>query len=83
MLYFSKLKLVLIYYIIIFLSIFSLLNFVENDNNFLLSIKLINEKKDKITIIKYIINNLIFEKYNTKYNYFFVDDLLVKLCIVD
>ena len=39
MLYFSKLKLVLIYFIIIFLSIFSLLNFVENDNNFLLSKK--------------------------------------------
>jgi len=38
-LYFSKLKLVLIYFIIIFLSIFSLLNFVENDNNFLLSKK--------------------------------------------
>ena len=39
MLYFSKLKLVLIYFIIIFLSIFSLLNFVENENNFLLSKK--------------------------------------------
>jgi len=28
-------------------------------------------------------NNLIFEKYNTKYNYFFVADLFNKLCIVD
>ena len=49
----------------------------------LLSIKFINEKKDKITMIEYIINNLIFEKYNTKYNYFFVSDLFNKLCIVD
>ena len=42
-----------------------------------------NEKKDKTIMIKYIINNLIFEKYNTKYNYFFVSDLFNKLCIVD
>ena len=39
MLYFSKLKLVLIYVIIIFLFIFSLFNFVENEDNFLLSKK--------------------------------------------
>jgi len=36
-LYFSKLKLVVIYSIIFFLSLFSFLNFVENNNNFLLS----------------------------------------------
>ena len=39
MLYFSKLKLVTIYLIIFFLSLFSFANFVENDNNFLLSKK--------------------------------------------
>ena len=48
------------------------LTFFDKIKSSLLSIKLINEKKDKITMIKYIINNLIFEKYNTKYNYFFV-----------
>ena len=37
MLYFSKLKLVIIYFIIIFLSLFSTLNFVTNEDNFLLS----------------------------------------------
>ena len=37
MLYFSKLKLVIIYFIIIFLSLFSFLNFVTNEDNFLLS----------------------------------------------
>ena len=37
MLYFSKLKLVIIYFIIIFLSLFSFLNFVANEDNFLLS----------------------------------------------
>ena len=45
--------------------------------------KLVNEKKDKKIIIRYIINNLIFEKYNTKYNYFFVLGIFVKVCIVD
>ena len=40
MLYFSKLKLVILYFIIFFLSIFTLSNFVENDNNFLLSKKI-------------------------------------------
>ena len=39
MLYFSKLKLVIIYLIIFFLSLFSLVNFVENEDNFLLSKK--------------------------------------------
>ena len=39
MLYFSKLKIVTIYCIIVFLSLFSFANFVENDNNFLLSKK--------------------------------------------
>ena len=45
--------------------------------------KFAKEKNDKKTIIKYIIINLSFEKYNTKYNYFFVSVLLNKLCIVD
>ena len=39
MLYFSKLKLVTIYFIIIFLSLFSLLNFVDVKDNFILSKK--------------------------------------------
>ena len=39
MLYFSKLKLVIIYFIIIFLSLFSLLNFIEVKENFFLSKK--------------------------------------------
>ena len=39
MLYFSKLKLVIIYFIIVFLSLFSLANFVENEDNILLSKK--------------------------------------------
>ena len=37
MLYFSKLKIVSIYFIIIFLSLFSSLNFFNNKDNFLLS----------------------------------------------
>tara|TARA_B100001123_G_scaffold359176_1_gene414502 strand:- start:1343 stop:2896 length:1554 start_codon:yes stop_codon:yes gene_type:complete len=36
-LYFSKLKLVAIYFIIIFLSLFSLFNFIENNSNYFLS----------------------------------------------
>ena len=39
MLYFSKLKLVAIYFIIVFLSLFFFINFVENEDNFLLSKK--------------------------------------------
>ena len=39
MLYFSKLKLLIIYFIIIFLSLLSLSNFFENENNILLSKK--------------------------------------------
>ena len=39
MLYFSKLKLVIIYFIIIFLSLFFFANFVENKENFVLSKK--------------------------------------------
>ena len=39
MLYFSRLKLVTIYFIIIFLSLFSITNFIENDDNFFLSKK--------------------------------------------
>ena len=37
MLYFSKLKLVIIYFIIVILSLFSLTNFTDNDSNFFLS----------------------------------------------
>ena len=39
MLYFSKLKLVIIYSIIIIFSLFTVLNFTNNDDNFLLSKK--------------------------------------------
>ena len=39
MLYFSKLKLVTIYFIIVFLSLFSFVNFIENEDNILLSKK--------------------------------------------
>ena len=39
MLYFSKLKIVIIYLIIIFLTFFSLLNFIDNEENLLLSKK--------------------------------------------
>ena len=120
MLYFSKLKLVSIYFVIVFLSFLSLANFFENEDNILLSKKvnlgldlqggsylllevdlqpvlkqrlqdkvilirkaLKKQHKDKKNMTKYIVNNLIFEKYNTKYNYFFVVGLLNKLCIVD
>ncbi len=37
MLYFSKFKLIVIYFIIFFLSLFSFANFFQNDDNFLLS----------------------------------------------
>ena len=37
MLYFSKIKLLIIYLIIIFLSFFSFTNFLNNEDNFLLS----------------------------------------------
>ena len=39
MLYFSKLKIVVIYFIIIFLSIFSFINFIDQKDNFFLSKK--------------------------------------------
>ena len=39
MLYFSKLKLVIIYSIILFLTLFSFINFFDNEDNFLLSKK--------------------------------------------
>ena len=48
-----------------------------------LSTKFANENNVKKTIIKYMVTNLNFEKYNTKYNYFFVSGLFSKLCIVD
>ncbi len=37
MLYFSKIKLLVIYLVIIFLSFFSFANFIDNEDNFLLS----------------------------------------------
>ena len=39
MLYFSKLKIVIIYFIIIFLTFFAFLNFIDNEENLLLSKK--------------------------------------------
>ena len=39
MLYFSKLKIIIIYFVIVFLSLFSFANFVENEDNILLSKK--------------------------------------------
>ena len=39
MLYFSKLKLLIIYFVIVFLSLLSLANFFENEDNILLSKK--------------------------------------------
>mgnify|MGYP001062144116 CR=1 FL=1 len=39
MLYFSKLKLVVIYFIIIFLSLFALVNFIDVKDNYILSKK--------------------------------------------
>ena len=39
MLYFSKLKIVIIYLIIIFLTFFAFLNFIDNEENLLLSKK--------------------------------------------
>ena len=39
MLYFSKLKLIIIYFIIVFLSLFSFANFFNNEDNILLSKK--------------------------------------------
>ena len=47
------------------------------------STKFTKENNDKKAIIKYIVTNLNFEKYNRKYNYFFVLGLFNKLCIVD
>ena len=48
-----------------------------------LSTKFAKENNDKKNIIKYMVTILSFEKYNTKYNYFFVSVFLSKLCIVD
>jgi len=39
-LYFSKIKISIIYFVIIFLSFFSFLNFIDNDKNFILSKKI-------------------------------------------
>ena len=60
MLYFSKLKLVIIYFIIIFLSLYSLANFSDNEDNFLLSKRWLeatehpsNPDQDKASAISY------------------------------
>ena len=86
MLYFSKLKVIFIYILIIFLSYFTILNFLSQnyklfDNKKLssLSIKFAKENNDKTGITKYMVTNLSFEKYNTKYNYFFVSGFFNKL----
>ena len=47
------------------------------------STKFAKKNSDKKAIIEYMIANLSFEKYNTKYNYFFAKGLFNKLCIVD
>ena len=39
MLYFSKIKISIIYFVIIILSFFSFVNFIDNDKNFILSKK--------------------------------------------
>ena len=57
--------------------------FLDNIELSFILTKFTNEKSDKKIMIKYIMNNLSFEKYNTKYNYFFVSVLFNKLCIVD
>ena len=46
--------------------------FFEDKNVLSFLIKLSAKKNARQKIIKYIINNLIFEKYNTEKNYFFV-----------
>ena len=59
MLYFSKLKLVIIYCIIIFLSLFAFANFIENKENFVLSKKelyfVLYFSKLKLAIIYFLI----------------------------
>ena len=55
---------------------------VENDTA-KIAAKLASEKKVKIIIVVYIVIIFNFEKYNTKYDYFFVSGLLTKLWIVD
>ena len=52
-------------------------------NEILLFTKFNREKNVNKKTIKYITNNLSFEKYNTKCNYFFVSALFNKPCIVD
>ena len=57
--------------------------FLDNITLSFILTKFTNEKSDKKIMIKYIMNNLSFEKYNTKYNYFFVSGLFIKPCTVD
>ena len=59
------------------------ITFFDKTKFSLFSLKFAKAKSDKKIIIQYIITNFSFEKYNTKYNYFFVVDLLNKLCIGD
>ena len=46
------------------------------------STKFTKENNDKKIIIKYIVTNLSFEKYNTKYNYFFVSGFLINFVLL-
>ena len=56
MLYFSKVKLVIIYFIIVFLSLFAFANLIENENNFSY-LKKIYDSSEK----KYVYNVKFFE----------------------
>ena len=59
------------------------LTFFDKKKLFFSSTKFVKEKNDKNNIIVYIVTNFNLEKYNTKYNYFFVLVLLNKFCTVD
>ena len=59
------------------------LTFLEKKDFSCTLVKFEKKKNDKKIIIKYIMNNFSFEKYNTKYYFFFVSVLFTKLCIVD
>ena len=51
MLYFSKIKIFIIYLIIIILSFFSLINFIDSEENFILS-KKVKENKQMVAALK-------------------------------
>ena len=56
------------------------LNFFDKTGVSVTFIKFSKEKNDKEMMMKYIMSNFSFEKYNTKCNYFFVLGLNNKLC---